>query len=218
MNRHAWILGAVLGTLTMGCPSDDGDDLEPTADTEAATTDASADGGAASTGSGAEETGEASTGGGNAALYDCSDPDLQVARPLSGPGYDPELGLLEPVQDTYVVHTTQLYVNPDADSQAEFFQLIASINAQLENTEGFVALSLAVEPNCGFNRTLGVWRSQADMNRFVTTGAHATAMGRTLDISTTGKTTSWEASADEMPTWADAAARLDAIDESAIYD
>ena len=220
MNRRTistWILSASLGSLTMGCPSDD--DTEPTADTEAATEDAATDDAAdASTGAAEDGGQEGSTGEDVHAVYDCVDAEFTITGPLAGPGLDPEQGLLEPLQDTYIASSTQLYVNPDPQSQAEFFELVASINAQLAEAEGLVAVSFALEPNCNFNRTLSVWRSIEDMNRFMSTGAHAVAMSRTLDISSTGKVTHWEVSADAIPTWDDAVAHMNAIDHSAIYD
>ncbi len=223
MNRRTatmWITSMSLGSVLMGCPSDD-DDTEPTADTEAATTDAGDDTTAMPSGGDggdADATDGSSGGGATDAVYDCVDPDFAVGQPLAGPGLDPAQGLLEPVQDTYVVSSTQLYVNPDTDSQAEFLQLVGSVNTQLQEAEGLVAVSFAFEPNCGFNRTLSVWRSIEDMNRFATTGAHAVAMSRTLDISATGKVTHWEVSADAIPTWEDAVAYMNTIDPSAIYD
>lgn len=142
-------------------------------------------------------------------LYECED-TLIEALPLSGPGYDPDQGLIEP-QETYFASTTQILVKPEA--MEEFLGHVAAIQTQLETTEGFVAMSVAIEPNCGFNRTLAVWRSEVDMYRFVGTGAHAEAMARTSALATTGKTTFWQINGDEMPvTWDAAKAVLDETD------
>ena len=96
---------------------------------------------------------------------------------FAGPGYDPQNGPLDPVQETYIVATTQILVKPE--EQMNFLQLTSEVAEQLAGAEGFVGHTLAIEPNCGFYRTMSVWRSEADMYRFVATGAHAKAMGQT---------------------------------------
>jgi hypothetical protein len=89
---------------------------------------------------------------------------------------------------------------------------------QLEAAEGFVGYALAIEPNCGFYRTVSLWRSEADMYRFVGIGAHARAMGQTAVVAVTGKTTSWEIpAADLPPTWDMARVQLEAVEPLATY-
>ena len=150
------------------------------------------------------------------ALYECVDDEIQDVGPFAGPGFHPQDGLLDPVQDTYIVATTQLLVKEE--EQMTFLQLSSEVGAQLEETEGFVGFSLAVEPTCGFYRTVSVWRSEADMYRFVATGAHAKAMGQTGVIAVTGKTTSWEIPAEQLPlTWDVARARLAEVEPVATY-
>lgn len=148
--------------------------------------------------------------------YACIDADFAEVAPLAGPGYDPGAGLLDPIQDTYFVHTTQILVRPD--KQAEFQATVGEIVGQLMQSAGLVAVAFASEPNCGFARTLGVWRSEEEMYAFVISGAHAEAMAQTTELSLTGKTTSWSATAAEIPvTWAAAMEKLAAVEPAAVY-
>jgi hypothetical protein len=150
---------------------------------------------------------ESSTGPDADALWDCVEPMVAEVRPLAGPGYDPAMGLVEPVQDTYVVATTKVWVPQEA--QEEFLQLSGTVTQELDATPGMVAYALGVESTCGFFRTLSVYRSEAEMVSFVVSDAHALAMSRYGDLVVTGKTSSWQLAADAFPpTWAMADERL----------
>ncbi len=160
-----------------------------------------------------ESTGAAdgSTGPDVDALWDCVEPAMAEARPLSGPGYDPAMGLLEPVQGTYLVATTKVWV-PESN-QEEFLQLSTAVAQELDQTPGMVAYALGFEPTCGFFRTLSVYRSEAEMVSFVVSDVHALAMSRYSELVVTGKAASWEISAEAFPpTWASADERLAAED------
>ncbi len=181
--------------LLFGCS----DDADPAADDSAADdSSGSADesSGAATAGDGSSSTGTDIEG-----LYDCVDPGLVEARPLVGPGYDPGMGgLVAPLQDEYLVSSTVILVKPEMEN--DFNMLVGQITATLDGSAGMVAYSLAIEPTCGFARTITVWRSEADMMGFVLSDAHATAMARTTELAVTGKVTKWELAADAFPpTW-----------------
>ena len=186
-----------------GCPADDEDP------------DASDDTGAG-TGTPADDSGSDGSDGGPdlAALYACEDPDLAIAQPFGGPGFDPMTGaLLEPIAGEYVVSTTQLLPKPDGASQQAFFELTNAVAGQLMETPGFLGMSLALEPSCGFARTLTVWESEEAMFAFVGTGAHVEAMGQTFEVGVTGRVTSWTAPADAMPpAWDAAIAKIAEVD------
>ncbi len=138
--------------------------------------------------------------------YDCVEPSLSVARPLSGPGYDPDVGLVDP-QESYIVSTTQILPRPD--KQADFLALAADSTAAADATPGVVAISLAIEPTCGFARTISVWRDIPSMLKFVASDAHAEAIARSFEVGATGRVMHFEVRADEMPiTWEAAIARL----------
>ncbi|MFO0632702.1 MAG: antibiotic biosynthesis monooxygenase [Nannocystaceae bacterium] len=130
------------------------------------------------------------------ALYDCVDPGLVEARPLSGPGFDPATGLVD-AQDSYVVSTTQILPIPEHNDR--FLALVAAVGDQLESQPGLVAYALAVEPTCGFARTMSVWRDETSMLAFVGSGAHADAMTQTFEVGVTGRVTHFVATAEQMP-------------------
>jgi heme-degrading monooxygenase HmoA len=115
-----------------------------------------------------------------------------------------------------VASTTQILVKPEQFGY--FLELAGAVQEQLASTDGFVALSLATEPNCGFARTLTIWRDEASMYTFVATGAHAEAMSHTWEIAVTGKVTSWPIAASEMPpTWDMARTQLAAVEPLESY-
>lgn len=122
-----------------------------------------------------------------AELYGCEEPELAVLRPLAGPGYDPQTGLVGEPQDSYVMHTTQIMLRPDGEAQGYFFELNDAVSQQLETTAGLVGYSLAIEPTCGFLRTMGVWESEEAMYGFVTSGAHLEAMSHSTEVAITGR-------------------------------
>lgn len=177
--------------LATACPADDDD---PMAD-EGADDSSSA--------------GESSSSGGNPdidALYECEDM-IMDARPLAGPGYDPAMGLMEPLQDTYIVSTTQILPRPE--EQARFFELVGEVTMDLDQRDGMIAYALGFEPNCGFARTITVWRDAAAMVAFASGDVHTNAASQSFDVGVTGRVTHFAVSADEMPvTWDVAAANL----------
>ncbi len=183
--------------LASGCANDDGDAVDDAADDDDTAGDDAADDDATTTDDGADES---STGLDLDALYDCVDPMITEARPLVGPGYDPAMGGLVDPQETYIVSATQILVRPE--KQQEFFEVASAVAAELDQSEGMVAYSLAIEPTCGFSRTISVYRSQEAMIGFVASEAHSMAMERSNELGITGKVTHWEMSADEFPpTW-----------------
>lgn len=182
--------------LATACASDDDDD--PMADDGAGDSSSAAD--------------ESSSSGGNPdldALYECEDM-IMDARPLAGPGYDPAMGLMEPLQDTYIVSTTQIL--PRAEQQSQFYELVGQVQMDLEQRDGMIAYALGFEPNCGFARTITVWRDPGAMVAFASGDVHANAASQAFDVGVTGRVTHFTVSAEEMPvTWSVAAARLDEI-------
>lgn len=199
MLRHTAPL--LLSTLLSACAADSGDTSE---------------GGDTSASSGASDTSDTTTGAA-ADPYACVETMRMEFAPLAGPGWDPAGGLLPPLQDTYIVHTTQILVKPEGI--ARFGELVGQISAQLQATDGLVAYVTAQDMNCGWARTLGIWRSEAAMYGFVASGAHLTAMAETTDISFTGKVTHWTVDADALPVgWQEAEARLAAVAPSPLYE
>ncbi len=177
---------------------------------------ANEDGMAADTGGTGEAEESSSSGEDFSELYACEDPELFEVQPLAGPGWDPDMGLLPPVQEGYVASTTMIMVKPE--QMGRFFELVDGVIDQITSTEGFVAMALATDPTCGWARTLTVWRDDTAMYTFVVNGAHAEAMTQAFDIAYTGKVTSWPISAAEMPpTWDMAKAQLAAVEPLEAY-
>jgi hypothetical protein len=143
------------------------------------------------------------------AMLACDSGELQVGPELSGAGFDrSQGGLLPPLSDSYVVHTTQLVVRPD--ELDTLFKLTGDVVVQANAARGMVALSLARDEPCNCYRTLGVWADEEQMLQFVVSGAHREAMERFEEVALVGRTTSWHATADEVNalTWEDAIGRL----------
>ncbi|MEM7151270.1 MAG: hypothetical protein AAF799_00435 [Myxococcota bacterium] len=191
-----------LSLLLGACPADD--DPSPTAAASSSSGDPDSSGGdvVETTTTGGEGLDSTGPGIDVDALYGCEDPDFTVFQPLTGPGIDPETGmLLEPIHDSYLLHTTQIMARPEA--MAEFFAANESVLAQLGQTEGLVGFSIAIEPNCGFARTLGIWEDERSMLLFIGTGAHLDAMTEVADLAVTARSTTWTANGADMPlTWA----------------
>jgi quinol monooxygenase YgiN len=219
-----------VGLFAAGCPGEDPDDPMVAEEGSTAAVEDTGDPADESTGEApGESTSEApegsssggeSTGGGIDvdALYDCEDPDFAVFQPLSGPGIDPATGaLLEPLQDSYVLHTTQIL--PKSEQLSQFLELSQGVIQEIAQTEGLVGFSLAQDPNCGFFYTMGVWRDEQSIFAFVASDAHALAMTKTAEVSITGRTTSWTAPASEMPlTWEMAKAAIAEVEPLAVYE
>ena len=200
---HTKIAFALL--LLTACEEDDGNDEGAMAE---------------ETGEPGESEGSGSTTGGEMnfdELYACEDPEPLVVQPLAGPGWDPETNApVDPEIQNYVVSSTMIMVKPD--QMGLFFELVGGVSEQIMATDGFVAMSLATDAECGWARTLTVWRDETAMYSFVVNGAHAQAMQRTSEVAITGKVTSWPATASELPpTWATARAKLAEIEPLADY-
>lgn len=131
------------------------------------------------------------------ARFACVESELQV-EPLFGPGWDSETNTLigEP-QDTYVVHTTQALV--PLEGLQPFVAMSQDVVAQLMVTPGLIAIGFASEPNCGFERTTGIWASEQAMYAFVGSGAHAEAMAQTANLQVAGRATHFEVAAGDLP-------------------
>ena len=153
------------------------------------------------------------------ALYDCEEIDFSPTTNLDGPGWDADAGtLVDPSQDSYVVHTTQLILKPDANPK--LLELTGKVIGQLQQTPGFVALALAGSDACNNVRTMGIWESEEAMYGMVNTGAHAEAMTFTTTISLSGRVTHWSATPDEVEalTWDEAKSRVAEVKPSPIYE
>lgn len=140
-------------------------------------------------------------------LTRCTGEEFQ-SSPFAGSGYNPEQGLLKAPQDSYIAHTTVIYLRPGQDEL--FGQLMGPISEQLANQEGLVAISLGAAPECGIARTMAVWENEAAMYDFVASDAHTQAMIKFTEVAQGGAVTHWNITADELPTmsWDTAFAKI----------
>jgi len=151
------------------------------------------------------------------AFYDCEESDFEVILPLTGPGVGPDGQLLELEQDRYVLHTTQMVARPEASQEA--LALSIAVIGALNEIPGFVAVSASRSEACGYLRTLGIWESEQAMYQLLATPEHVVAMERTLELSFTGKTTHWEATAEETRAfdWETTRRKLAEVEPSPVY-
>jgi len=201
--------------LALAAPLACGDGSSETAAETAAETTAET---AAETSSGTPTTGEPeATTGGAPDFYACEELAFSGA-PLAGPGWDAEKGGIQgELQPGYVLHTTQIYIKPEGAE--EFLELAQAISAEAVKTEGLIAFSVGSDMGCGVARTMGIWTDEAAIYKLVASEAHAKAMGRTTELSYTGRTTHWAATAEEANaySWDAARAKLASVEPSPVY-
>lgn len=150
-------------------------------------------------------------------LYGCEELEFTEFRPLVGPGWTPGVGLTDDSQAEYIVHTTQIYTKPE--SMDAFVELAQRVGEHADASPALVGLALAGDDGCGVSRTLGVWKSSEGMYEFVATGAHAEAMGRTLELSDSGRVTHWTATREQLESldWSVAREMLAEVEPSSLY-
>ena len=208
------ITAIILLALSLAC----GDNGSADTDTEAGTTAGTTAGG--STGGPTEptsSTGDSSTGLDPSQLYGCKE-EAFGAAPLAGPGWDAEKGGIQgTLQDSYVLHTTQIYVRPE-QGQA-FGALAQAVGEEAAKTEGLIAFSVGSDNGCGVARTMGIWANEEALYKLVMSEAHAKAMAATLDVSYTGRTTHWTVTAAEANaySWDIARAKVEDVEPSPLY-
>ncbi|MCA2976774.1 MAG: hypothetical protein INH41_28425 [Myxococcaceae bacterium] len=125
------------------------------------------------------------------------------------------LAALPPGQ--YVVSTTYLRLPLRRSALARFSELTAPMEDELRANAGLVRVTTRLATSCNTARTLTVWRTEADMYRFVGSPAHARAMAATPEVSRGGSvTTHWSASEAEA-TWQVATRKLAEDDDGPVY-
>jgi heme-degrading monooxygenase HmoA len=130
--------------------------------------------------------------------------DQAIDAPLSGPGVDPKTGEL--VAGHYLIATTYLALVPAEAQHAQ--SLGGDVVRTLPSMKGLVAFGLSSSASCSTLRTLTVWDSEEDMTAFVTSPAHAKAMGQIQTLSRgSSDVTAWSGDASDA-TWTGAAAAL----------
>ncbi|MEL6189165.1 MAG: hypothetical protein AAFU79_31475, partial [Myxococcota bacterium] len=95
------------------------------------------------------------------------------------------------------------------ESLQTFDQLSGAVIEELFRSPGMLGVSITGSMSCNTTRTLTVWATQADMFRFVASGAHVAAIGRVAEVSRGGSITeTWPAN--DLPSldWADVVPRF----------
>ena len=151
-------------------------------------------------------------------LFACVDQDFMVGKPLESELFQPAAGgLVAPTQESYIVHTTQVFVPPE--SVGDFFDYLGPIVAQLESTPGLIAYSVSSDAGCGDYRTMGIWESEEAMYKFVASGAHAEVLTVTDTLTEAGRVVHWKADVEEVNalTWDVAKAKIAGVPELSGY-
>jgi hypothetical protein len=192
--------------IMTACADDDGD---PPSAADASTSSDPATG-SETTAPASTSAGEESTGS-PASPFDCVEQSF-APSPLAGPGLDPETGaIVGHPQSSYVLHTTQAVLDPE--TVQAFDVAVGEVLAQLQATDGLIALSLSADMQCGYARTLGIWESEEAMLTFVATGAHAQAMADGPNLIATGRFTHFDIDPTDIENaWDIALERIQTVD------
>jgi hypothetical protein len=144
----------------------------------------------------------------------CSEREPEV-QPFSGPGYDPELGLLDP-QEEYLVGITHLRVRNLPGPGKRFGEHADAVATWLYDNEpeGWVGASFrnVGKLDCW---TITVWESEEAQLAFVVSDVHGAAMGAVDDVSRGAESRSLWVPAAEVPLDWDTA--LDRLAETQDY-
>ena len=128
----------------------------------------------------------------------CAEKEPEV-QPFSGPGYDAELGLLEP-QEEYLVGLTHLRVTNLPGPGKRFGEHAGAVADWLyENEpEGWVGASFRNVGKLDW-WTLTVWESEEAQLAFVVSDVHAAAMGDLDTVARGAESRSLWVPADQVP-------------------
>lgn len=117
----------------------------------------------------------------------------------------------------YIVSTTYLRLPHKKSALKRFRELVAPMDADLRANTGMVRVTTRLSSSCNTARTLTVWKSEAEMYRFVASPSHAKAMGAVTEVSRGNSvTTHWSADATGA-TWEKATQMLAADTDGPIY-
>ncbi|MCA2976988.1 MAG: hypothetical protein INH41_07560 [Myxococcaceae bacterium] len=117
----------------------------------------------------------------------------------------------------YVVGTTYLRLPLSRRAVDRFRQLSQAMEADLRANPGLLRVVTRTAGSCNTARTLSVWKTEADMYRFVGSASHARAMAAVGEVSRGGSvTTHWNASETEA-TWEIATRKLAEDNDGPVY-
>jgi heme-degrading monooxygenase HmoA len=140
----------------------------------------------------------------------CSKDRIEADGVDSGP-------LTAPAPGQYLMTTTYLRLPLSKKALARFRELAAPMNDELKTNQGLVRVTTRLSGSCNTARTLSVWKSEADMMKFVTGPSHAKAMGAVPEVSRGGSITTHWMDSEAGATWEKAAQSLAADNDGPIY-
>jgi quinol monooxygenase YgiN len=142
----------------------------------------------------------------------CPENDLEIVAAWTGPAIDEATGRLrEPLRTPHVIATSSGWPRPGCEEAA--IELNEAILKELYVRDGLLAVTLAISQECwGSTRSLSIWRDEAALEGFVRCAPHMKAVRRTQELMFQWQGTQWESHETvELPTFADARARLAAV-------
>lgn len=117
----------------------------------------------------------------------------------------------------YLVSTTYLRLPHKKSALKRFSELTAPMDGDLRANPGLVRVTTRLSSSCNTARTLSVWKSEAEMYRFVASPSHAKAMAAVSEVSRGNSvTTHWSSDA-AGATWEKATQMLAADTDGPIY-
>lgn len=117
----------------------------------------------------------------------------------------------------YVVSTTYLRLPHRKSALQRFSSLTQPMEDELRANPGLVRVTTRLASSCNTARTLSVWKTEADMYRFVASGSHAKAMAAVTEVSRGGSVTTHWSGTEAEATWEQATRRLAADTDGPIY-
>lgn len=156
----------------------------------------------------ASESGDGASDSGEVIDPNCVDDDFTPVGEFAGPGYDPDTGLKEPVQDTYLAHITVAHIRSDPALEERFVSKNIDLFPVLMQQEGLIGYQVGLSDKCKRGLTIGVWRSEQDMYAFVGTPEHVEAMSIAPEVLTGAGFHHFEIRREDLPFSFEAAREL----------
>jgi len=134
-------------------------------------------------------------------LTDCEETDLPAVPGFFGSAVETGKLTKKPGK-AYMVVATHFLMSTKPNAEEIFQNLMNKVQPAIQKADGLLGASLTFSHKCKYGRTLTVWKDEASMMKFVTTGAHGEAVKKTGDIASHFRTVHWqEQPADWPPTW-----------------
>lgn len=117
----------------------------------------------------------------------------------------------------YVISTTYLRLPHRKSALQRFSSLTGPMEDDLRGNPGLVRVTTRLASSCNTARTLSVWKSEADLYRFVSSPSHAKAMAAVEEVSRGGSITTHWSGTEADATWDHATRALAADTDGPVY-